>query len=383
LPLTTIRIKAGLIADLETKLALLRGLINGEDAHTGPAYLILDLTRRCNNICLGCFSHCMQPRDPSPGDQTIEDIPLDLAQRIGEELAQLSTSEVVLLGDGEPLLHDRYFDIVTLMKKAGLKVQTFTNAILIDEQVSQALVETAQDVLNVTFWAVNAKEHERWHPGVNPDFLERRRRGVDRVIVKRRLTNQQLPKVNIQLPLNRYNFTNIEERVHLVLESGCDTVTFGFFRDWGGQYQDQCLLPEDEPSMRDTLLWAKRHFESAGIDHNIDEYLARLKYGGDAWLHVPCYAGWYTSYIKVDGSVLACGHCSLVMGNLHSNSFAEIWNAAKYREFRRRTADLSGLLSLKGQCDCSNCCLWRDNRRVHRIFRWFRPLVQARAKLNL
>lgn len=367
------------MAGLASKVALLRGLINGERAHTGPAYAVVDLTRRCNCVCLGCFTHCIQPRTPSPGDQTIKDIPFDLAQRVAKELAVLGTSEVVLLGDGEPLLHDRYFDIITVMKKAGLKVQSFTNGILLDEGTSQAIVETAQDILNVTFWAVNAKEHETWHPGINLGFMERRRRGVELVIRKRNKATQHLPKVNIQMPLNRLNFRNIEERVRLVTETGCDAVTFGFFRDWGGQYQDQCLLPEDEPSMRQSLLWAKRQLESANIGHNIDDYLIRLEYGGDAWLHVPCYAGWYTTCIKVDGSVLACSHCTLVMGSLNSNSFAEIWDAAPYREFRRRAHRLEGLLSLKGQCDCPNCCLWRDNYRIHRVFRWFRPLIPWKA----
>jgi len=367
------------MAGLAIKMALLRGLIDGERAYTGPAYAIVDLTRRCNSVCLGCFTHCIQPRSPSPGDQAVQDIPFSLAQRVGKELARLGTSEVVLLGEGEPLLHDRYFDIITEMKKVGLKVQSFTNGILLDEGASQAIVETAQDILNVTFWAVSAKEHETWHPGVNLGAMERRRQGVRRVIHKRNMANQKLPKVNLQMPLNRLNFGNIEDRVRLVLESGCDTVTFAFFRDWGGQHQDQCLLPEDEPGIRESLLWAKRQLESASIGHNIDDYLIRLKYGGDAWLHVPCYAGWYTTYVKVDGSILACGHCTLVMGSLNSNSFAEIWNSAPYREFRRRTPHRESLLSMKGQCDCPNCCLWRDNCRVHRVFRCFRPLLRWKA----
>jgi len=45
---------------LKNRLALLRSLIQGEVAHTGPAYVAVDVTRRCNIHCLGCFFHCTQ-----------------------------------------------------------------------------------------------------------------------------------------------------------------------------------------------------------------------------------------------------------------------------------------------------------------------------------
>ncbi len=129
------------MASFAKKIRLLRGILNGEEAKTGPAYVILDLSRRCNNRCIGCFSHAAQPLGPFPGDRSVTDIPFDLAERIGGQLRRLHTSEVVLLGDGEPLLHPRYFEIVTSLKKAGMKVQTFTNGILIDDAVARSMVE--------------------------------------------------------------------------------------------------------------------------------------------------------------------------------------------------------------------------------------------------
>jgi radical SAM protein with 4Fe4S-binding SPASM domain len=356
---------------LTGKLALLRGLLTAEKAYIGPAVVVFDLTRRCNNICLGCFSHCIQGREPSPGDHTIQDVPLEFAREISSELARLGTSEVVLLGEGEPLLHPRYFDIVSIFTRAGFKTRTFTNGILVDEIAAQRLVETAQNTIHVTFWAVNEKEHEEWHPGISIAALQRRRRGLELIARAKERAPSSLPKVSLIFPLHRANYTNIEERVRLSLSSGCQDVQFQFFRDWGGRYEKYSLLPQDLEQIRQPLLEAGKRLESANISHNIGSYLARLKHGAEILLRAPCYVGWYHSSIKVDGSVLPCAHCSLVLGNARETPFSEIWNSAAYRDFRKRSANPEALLSFGNKCDCMNCCNWIENRRVHSLFRFF------------
>jgi MoaA/NifB/PqqE/SkfB family radical SAM enzyme len=277
------------------------------------------------------------------------------------------------------MLHPRYLDIIRAFKREGLRVQSFTNGTLVDEEMAGGLVESGLDVLNVTFWAVNGEEHAYWHPGVSLSYLDRRHRTLERLAAAKDQRKRMNPRVNIQLPLNRNNFSNLKERVNLVLASGCEEMTFGFFRDWGGEFEDRCILPEDVETIREGLLSAKKRFEADGIEHNVDEYLARIRLGADAWRTVPCYAGWYESCVKVDGTVLACCPCSMVMGNLREDPFGEIWNGPAYRDFRRNASRPEGLLSLRDRCNCANCCLWRDNVRVHRTFRWFAPLKSPPA----
>lgn len=362
------------------KIALLRGLLSAENAYIGPAVVVFDLTRRCNNVCLGCFSHCIQGREPSPGDQTIQDVPLPFVQEISRELAQLGTGEIVLLGEGEPLLHPRYFEIVSIFKAAGLKTRTITNGILVDDTAARRLVETAQAMVSVTFWAVNAKEHKEWHPGIPLTALQQRRRGLELVARAKEAAKSTLPRVSLIFPLHRANYENIEERISLALSSGCQDVEFQFFRDWGGRFEAYSLSRKDSRQLREPLLRAKERLESAGISHNIRSYLNRLRYGSEALQRTACYVGWYHSTIKVDGSVFACPHCSLVLGNACETRFSEIWNSAAYRTFRRRSANPEVLLSFGSKCDCMNCCNWKDNQRVHRLFRYLSFAGRHRAK---
>jgi len=52
---------------INQNLRLLQGLIAGDTAFTGPFFVTLDLTRRCNLKCIGCRYHSSQvdaPRHP-------------------------------------------------------------------------------------------------------------------------------------------------------------------------------------------------------------------------------------------------------------------------------------------------------------------------------
>jgi MoaA/NifB/PqqE/SkfB family radical SAM enzyme len=292
----------------------------------------------------------------------------------------MRTPEVLLSGEGEPLLHPGLCDIASAFKDAGLRVQCFTNGTLIDEAMAERLVRSRLDVLSIAFWAVNPPEHAVWHPGVSADFLERRKRGIELVHRAKRLARQPHPIVNLQMPLNRGNYRNIGERVELALASRCERVTFGVFRDYDGQFESECLSGEDLEVMRPDLLAAREQFERAGITHNIDEYLERIRFGRQAWRACPCYAGWFQSYVKVDGTVFPCCRCKQAVGRLTEHSFIEIWNGPAYRDFRRRSSDPQQLARMGGECSCPNCCFWDDDRRVYRVWRWIAPLVPSRKK---
>ncbi len=368
------------MASLLDKLQLLRGLASGEVAYGGPRWVTLDVTQRCNNICLGCKFHGAPDRSPVSGDQGPRMLPEALVRRICAQLPGAGTSELVLAGEGEPFLHPRLFDFIADFKQAGFSVQLFTNGTLLDETRVRSLIDSGLDSLNVSFWAIDEREHRAWHPGVSLEHLDRRVEGVGRLNRARKLRRRG-PRVNLQFPLTRVNFRQVAQRVDLARRIGCDALTFGFFRDWVGAQAEQGLLPEDIAMIRGDLLGAKRVIEAEGIAHNIDQYLAHGQWGHRTWTRLPCYAGWFQSDIKADGTVNVCGQCSDVMGNLLEQDFEQLWNDAPYRRFRRRSSSVEGLASLGSTCDCANCCLVKDNLRVHRIYRHLAPVRDRVGRL--
>ncbi len=359
------------------KLQMLRGMLNGERAEAGPSYVVLDLTRRCNTVCVGCYYHCVQERTPTPGDHSVRELPTEMVQRLAGELADLGTSEIFLLGEGEPLLHPGYFDVVAAFKARGMTVRTFSNGTLLTDDACRRLVDSGLDTLLVSVWAVTEDEHRANHPGITLTHLAKRRDGVRRLTEAKRRAASRTPHLRLQFILNRHNFTNLDGRVEFALASGCEEVGFGNFRDNGGMFEHLALGDAERATVDAALEKAGAVFAAHGIRHDITEYLRRIELSPERWAKIPCYAGWYSSRIKVDGTVLPCAHCTTVSGNLNERSFKEIWNDETYRAFRRAGMQRPDRDLLTG-CDCANCCQVTDNLRVGKRFDPIRPWVARR-----
>ncbi len=67
----------------------------------------------------------------------------------------------------------------------------------------------------------------------------------------------------------------------------------------------------------------------------------------------PCLVPWFSTYITAKGKVLPCCYLTAedyVLGNIHEEDFATIWNGPKYQEFRRNLRENRG-----GLVGCRTC----------------------------
>jgi MoaA/NifB/PqqE/SkfB family radical SAM enzyme len=360
---------------LKSQFAILLGIIHGERAYSGPPYVVLDIIRRCNIRCTGCFFHCPQGRKPMPGDLAVDKTSFALVDKICEELPRVGTREIILLGEGEPFLHPEMIDFIRSFKRVGVKVQVFTNGTLFTEKLSQELVKSGLDVLNVTFWAVNEREHEACHPQASPKLLRKRTAGVELFMKYRSEAGRKSPSLNLAFPINKDNRHNLQGRLELIESLRPDSVSLGVFRDWGGEHQRLMLTPEDVDSLAADLRPMRARLKALDIAMNPDDYLSPARLGPEVWRKMPCYAGWFQTYIKVDGTVLPCGHCYHAVGNMLKQPFETIWNGPLMRDFRRRGVRLRSAGPLPPSCDCANCCQIKDNIRIQRVLRWLTPLT--------
>jgi MoaA/NifB/PqqE/SkfB family radical SAM enzyme len=363
------------MTSLQSRLALMLGLIQGEKAYAGPPYIILDVIRRCNIHCTGCFFHCKQKRKPMPGNPDVQSLSFELVERICQDIHPLGTQEIFLLGEGEPFLHPHLMDFIHAFKSAKFKVHVFTNGTLFSKKNIGPLLESGLDVLNVTFWAANEFEHSFCHPDTSSSFFENRLQGVKLLTAEKRKRKRKLPIINLHMPINRSNFRNLEGRVELAAQVRCDSVSLSFFRDRGGEFEQLMLSSSDFQSISNDLCDMQAQLKARGISMNSAEYLAHARLGPNAWREVPCYAGWFTSYIKSDGTIVPCAHCYFDVGNMLEQSFATIWNGPQMREFRRKGIRMKRTRTHPDFCDCANCCQVKDNLKVDRIFKWVNPLI--------
>jgi radical SAM protein with 4Fe4S-binding SPASM domain len=353
------------------KIRLLKGLLTGEKAYAGPFYVTVDVTRRCNLRCPGCRFHSSDLDMPGPGNQAVKDLPLTLFQKLCNELKSMDTHAIILIGEGEPFLYPQIFDCIDIAKSADLHVTLLTNGTLLNEKNIQALLDSQLDILKVSLWASSMEEYQQNYPGVNPEYFNKIVKGLNLIFQAKKDYKSSYPSVTLHHPITRQNYHDIDAMIDLAHRTGCNTLSFSPFKNRRGELSFHEIPQNEELNLRKTLDSKAKKLASMSINHNIEQTLLRYRIGEAVWKKIPCYIGWLHARIKVDGTVLPCNPCDLVMGNLHESSFKEIWNGSAYQKFRKKTITRKGLESHLQDCDCGFCCLLGDNVRMHRVYKWF------------
>jgi radical SAM protein with 4Fe4S-binding SPASM domain len=356
------------------KASLFKGILSGERPSKGPFYINLDVTHRCNLNCLGCPYHSLGSNLPSQSAQLVKDIPFDLVTRLCDELKRLKTKRILLIGEGEPLLHPHIFEIISKCKESGFHVAMYTNGTLLDSARIASILDSRLDILQVSLWASSPEIYEKNYPGTDPNNFNKVVEGLKNLnfIIKQRKNN--LPSVLLRHPINKYNFQAIDALVELALSTDCRGIIFAPMRPYGGRFDSFELSASEEDVLCNSLNQLKKRIKSLPLKHNLEDILFKYQYGKRVWKIFPCYAGWTRSSIKTDGTVQPCNSCNLMMGDLHQSSFQEIWNGLPYRDFRRKTLTQEGLASLKESAECQFCYHIRIHASIYRLHKWLSPI---------
>ena len=352
------------------KMKLLKGMLAGDKAFTGPSIATIDLSHRCNLKCPGCRFHSSIINFPAPGDQNKLDMPEETFKRICSELKEMGTEYLVLTGEGEPFLHPRLVAFVLTAKEAGFKVTLFTNGTLMEDAKLRRLVDAGLDILRVSLWASSEEEYKINYPGSKPGTFTKIAGSLITLARIKKEKETPFPLVSLHRPINRCNFIGVEAMVRLAYETGSNRVSFSPFKTRRKVLASLALSKDEEKQIKTQLRQIQEKLRTLSLSSNIDQTLIRYNIGESVWEKLPCYIGWVHMRIKVDGTVLACNTCSTPVGTLIKNTLEEIWNGREMRDFRRQTITREGLRRMSADCDCGFCCHTIENLRVHRIFKW-------------
>jgi MoaA/NifB/PqqE/SkfB family radical SAM enzyme len=358
---------------LSEKIKLLRGLISGKSAWTGPFFVAVRLTQRCNLHCVGCAFHSPYLTLPAREATSMKDFPLALFKKLCGELKLMGTRSLWLTGDGEPLLHPQIFDFIEVAKETGLMVKLITNGVLLDEAKQRSLIDSRLDVIRVSLWASSPEEYAQNYPGTSPSTFFKVQDNLKSLAALKAELKKPAPSVVLHQPINRINFQNLEAFADMALATGCSNISLSLLRKMQEvEISSFCLSNEEESMVSLGLRRLKKKLQGMFPSYSIDPLLRRLEVGEAVWEKMPCYMGWITAEVKMDGTVIPCCSCNLPMGNINDSSMADIWNGQAYQTFRRQTITRRGLAAMSRRCDCAYCN-YTDNDRVNRIFKWIAP----------
>lgn len=270
-----------------------------------PEYLQLDICGFCNLSC----SICPQGEEGTIQERGMMDF--ELYKKIIDKAKEAGIFTVILVVSGEPLLHPNFFEMVRYAKATKLKVQSSTNATLLDIEKAKKLIESGLDEIILSFDTVDKELYENYRRGASFQAV---------------LTNI-------------INFLELREK----LKSAKPFVVMQNLQpcpDAGGQ---KLQIEEDflRTFGKHANLWIMPKYFSdwSGLMKNRKEfsYLENAKQVGKGYR--VCEAVYHRLVASWDGKVLAC--CSdfvrgQVLGDLSRQSIMQAWNSVQFVDLRRK-----------------------------------------------
>jgi len=240
-------------------------------------------------------------------------------------------------GEGEPLLNEHIYDMITYARKSGIHVEISTNATLLDEARSRRLLESRADHIILAFDGATPKSYEKYRAGARFDDVKAR---IEKFLLMK--TNiRSRARVILQMVLLRDNQNEVRQFRRMWKRPGVDVIRF----------------KEDQLK-----------YESLRADIYKPQRARR---------HAPCYLLWRGPlFIRHDGTVSPC--CRFQgrppLGDLKRQSFDEIWNSEALRSLRQAhvTGDLSGFEP------CRDCTIPRPTRLFTLGVLLINPLIVSR-----
>jgi len=282
-----------------------------------PVTITIDLTNKCNNRCPHCISY-LKDKD---------ELDYDILKHLLYDCSIIGVRGIVITGGGEPLLYKKLIDALKYGYNLGLKFGLITSG----QDIGRSDNEWLQILKYLTWirFSLDAGSSERYKytHGLGKDKFD----GVIKLI--NRVTNiKYINKlsttigigyiVNIDTTLMEQE--DIHKAIKLTINKGLD-----YFQ------LRPLLMREKNNDIRvvDYLQKTKDYVEKSGID--IELYNTSLQRRVDREYDY-CHGGHFITSICANGKIYYC--CILKnmkhgeIGNLHKNSFSEIWKSNVVRE---------------------------------------------------
>lgn len=298
-----------------------------------PTGLCVDISGTCNLACKTCSLKTWYPKDMN---RIITDIALEKLYTVIPKL-----TSIALMNNCEPLINKNIATIISTIKKINPKIHIsfVTNGMLLSAELSEKLVELAVDHIYFSIDGATPETNDKIRIGSNLNKV------INNIEILNRLKknrNTKLPIVGIITVANKDNVNELLDIVDLAKKlevevfrvNGVEpyTTEMDKLKLWDvseNEYYSRKLKDISMECSRSGINFAHasltpKDFSScllteAVIDANGDVYpCSSLSYNRDYY-----YLEEKHSFPRIS------------FGNLHNNSFDEIWHSPNYTKFRK------------------------------------------------
>jgi len=220
-----------------------------------------------------------------------------------------------------------------MIKQKNMHLNINTSFSLLNKETILNLKKYGVDHFHVSLWAANAEVYVKTHPNQENKIFNQI---TDNLKILRQV---EIP-FNIYNVLCKINFQDVEQMVYYGEKVGARSVEFALMDIIPEKTEEYALNWQERKKLTAALKGIKENKFNVEV-WNIDSVIKRLeartiKEGNIALVDsVPCVIGWMFCRILPNGDVVPCCKAHLKpMGNLHKQSFEEIWYSKKYDKFR-------------------------------------------------
>jgi MoaA/NifB/PqqE/SkfB family radical SAM enzyme len=317
-----------------------------------PVCLYLETTNRCNLPCTTC-PRTFEELEP-PADMSWE-----LFTKIVDQYPRIERA--VLHGIGEPMMVRDLPRMVRYLKARGTYVLFNTNGTLLNARKGREMIEAGLDELRVS---LDAAEPSAFKIVRGLDSFDRIVTNLRSFLALQREMLVTAPQVSLWLTGLKDTVKQLPAFVRLAHEIGVSEVYLQrlvYFPDGQGLTRPESSLFERLTAEEDRLIReAEELATSLGVRFNASgatEPGTSLKKKDSSQPWSLCRRPWTLMYFTAHGRALPCciapfslrGYDSFTLGDATQQTLAEIWNGARYQEFRR------ALQTDQPPPSCANC----------------------------
>ncbi|MFH1441736.1 MAG: radical SAM/SPASM domain-containing protein [Candidatus Omnitrophota bacterium] len=291
-----------------------------------PFVIQIEPTNRCNLKCSLCITGTGKLRR-SAGNMTFEEF-----EKIIKKIDK-NTFYLGLYNLGESLLNPDIYKMIIYAKEKRMFTRLSTNAFFDNEENIVKLMNSGIDELIISLDCATPQTYTKYK-GI--DGFQRVIRNI-KLIIKER-ANKLNPIIVLQLLIMKETENEIKKFKELAHELKVDKTVLKTLRiNFPGVPGDKSFLPNN-----------LRYIRKAYINRNDSSN--------------KCFRPWVSAVILWDGSIVPCcfdmeGEYNF--GNIHNQTFEEIWRNEKYVSFRKEILKINNRIGL-----CKECSL---NHLLHNI----------------
>ena len=330
-----------------------------------PAYVVWELTLRCDQRCTHCGSRAALPR---PNELTLEQ-----ALLVIKDLIALRTREVILIG-GEAYLHEGFFEIIKALRAGGIEVGLTTGGRGIDLELAFALKAAGINRVSVSIDGLE----------IIHDMLRANKNSFKNALNALKNLKQAHIRPAVNTTINRLNKAQLEELYDFLKLQNITSWQVQILAPLGraADRPDMLLQPYDLLDIIPRLALIKKRALEDNIlimsGNNLgyfgpDEALLRSLDGKTGDYFAGCQAGRYILGIESDGTIKGCPSLQTyyyAAGSVKEKSLTEIWQSSEeLLSLRSKTKNTKKeLWGFCKTCDYAEVCQGGCTFTAHALF---------------